>query len=293
MPRRIALLFLVLGLTTPSWAVYHNSSGQKVSIYAYDALTSTPATYDAANILATLSLDGATSAALIDEHPAELGSGIYVFDLATTETNATMLILYAASLTTGVVIEPVTVYTQPTVSEIATAVAAALAPRTLDSEDYATSTTGGGLTTITTVLDVNVVEVDGVPVSVGTAPPTSATIATAIEPVIAARTLEPDDYATSSSIPVIDLSDVATSESVAAVAAAVEAVPTVADILAGVVDGTVDLKTALKRILAVTANDVAVTLADPNVLAYKDSASSNTVVTHSVPTSGASRTAEF
>ena len=122
--KRIAFLFFLLCISTPALAVYHNTAGQKISIYAYDSGTTSPATYDAANIFATISVDGATSVSLLDEHPAEIGSGIYVFDLATTETNASMLILYAASSTPGVVIEPVTVYTRLTAAEIAAAILA-------------------------------------------------------------------------------------------------------------------------------------------------------------------------
>ena len=65
----------------------------------------------------------------------------------------------------------------------------------------------------------------------------------------------------------------------------------VANILAGVVDGTVDVETALKRILSVIVNDSTGTIGtDPTTLAYKDSAGSATVVSMSVPDSGSGRT---
>ena len=65
------------------------------------------------------------------------------------------------------------------------------------------------------------------------------------------------------------------------------------EIFGGAVDGGIDLEEAIKRILAVVCNNVAITIADPNVLAYKNSAGDTTVVTHSVPAAGTSRTATF
>jgi len=63
-----------------------------------------------------------------------------------------------------------------------------------------------------------------------------------------------------------------------------------ADIMGAIVDGTVDLETALKRILSTTCNSIVATGTDPKVLAYKDDAGTSTVVTHSVPTAGTGRT---
>lgn len=65
----------------------------------------------------------------------------------------------------------------------------------------------------------------------------------------------------------------------------------VTGVLAGVVDGTVDIEEALKKILAVTTGSASVSGTDPKVIAYKDAAGTSTVRTHSVPTAGTGRTA--
>lgn len=57
----------------------------------------------------------------------------------------------------------------------------------------------------------------------------------------------------------------------------------VAATLAGVVDGTVTVDVALKRILAATSGTLAITGADPLTFAYKNAAGTTTVVSHSVP----------
>ena len=64
---------------------------------------------------------------------------------------------------------------------------------------------------------------------------------------------------------------------------------TVSAILGGVVDGSIDVETALKRILSATSNDIVATGTDPKELVYKDSAGAD-VMTHSVPASGSGRT---
>jgi len=66
-----------------------------------------------------------------------------------------------------------------------------------------------------------------------------------------------------------------------------------AGLFATALDGAISLQTALQRILAVSVNSCAVTIADPNVLVYKNSAGDTTVVTHSIPRAGTSRTSTF
>lgn len=64
-------------------------------------------------------------------------------------------------------------------------------------------------------------------------------------------------------------------------------------LFATALDGAISLQTALQRILAVTVNNTEVTIADPNILIYKNSAGDAAVVTHSIPRAGTSRTSTF
>ncbi len=93
-------------------AIIRNTAGQGLYIYAHDTAADEPETGDAANITATLSLDGGVAGALTDVNPDEIGGGVYWFDLTQAETNAAALSLIAVSVTADVQIDPVLVLTQ-------------------------------------------------------------------------------------------------------------------------------------------------------------------------------------
>ncbi|MBW7907170.1 MAG: hypothetical protein LC135_01975 [Phycisphaerae bacterium] len=80
-----------------------------VLIYAYDLDTGAPVSGDAANISAALSLDGGEAEALAA--PAEVDAaalpGWYAYALDADQTDADVLLLAAASSTSGVTIDPV------------------------------------------------------------------------------------------------------------------------------------------------------------------------------------------
>lgn len=105
-----------------------NAANQKVTVYAWDIVNDAPKTGDAANITAQISKDGAASAATNDTNPTELDStnhpGVYVFDMTQAESNANMLNITPKSSTTGVIIEPVTIYTEASVTQTGDAYAA-------------------------------------------------------------------------------------------------------------------------------------------------------------------------
>jgi hypothetical protein len=97
-------------------AVYKNKASQKLAVFAVDA-TGAPKTGDANNISAQISKDGGGCAPTDDVHPTELDAtnakGIYLFDLAQAETNADLIVVSPVSTTSGVVLRPVIVYTEP------------------------------------------------------------------------------------------------------------------------------------------------------------------------------------
>jgi len=101
-------------------AIYKNKASQKVAVFAVDA-DGAAKTGDAANITAQISLDGAACAATNDTNPTELDAtdapGIYLFDLTQAETNANLIVLAADSSTSGVVLRPVVIYTEPEVRD--------------------------------------------------------------------------------------------------------------------------------------------------------------------------------
>lgn len=107
-----------------------NVASQKIAVYAYLTTGDTPGpkTGDAANITAKIFQDGGAAATTDDANPTELDStnapGVYLFDLTQGESNADLIVLKAVSATSGVMIEPVILYTEawPTATEIATAV---------------------------------------------------------------------------------------------------------------------------------------------------------------------------
>jgi hypothetical protein len=102
-------------------ALFKNVASQKVTVYAYDTTAEAAETGDASNIVAQISLDGAASVAISDTNPTELDAtdhpGVYVFDLATTETNANLLVISAVSSTTAIWIEPISIYTRAAVQD--------------------------------------------------------------------------------------------------------------------------------------------------------------------------------
>lgn len=93
-----------------------NTASQKVAVYAYDG-NGLPVDGDAAQITAQISLDYGASAAVTDTNPTELDAinhpGWYVFDLTQAETNADAIILTPTSSTDGVSFSPIIIY--PTV----------------------------------------------------------------------------------------------------------------------------------------------------------------------------------
>lgn len=98
--------------------MYKNVSGQKVTLYAYNASTGIPVTGDAANITAYVSKDHGAATVLADTSATELDSvkapGAYVFDVAQGETNADCLDYTAVSSTTDVYLAPIlNIYTVP------------------------------------------------------------------------------------------------------------------------------------------------------------------------------------
>lgn len=116
--------------------MYKNVASQKIAIYAHDTAADAPKTGDAANITAQISKDGAACAATNDTNPTELDAadapGVYIFDMLQAETNADLIVLSAVSSTADIQIEPVIIYTVPTVAEIATAIMAKIVDGTLD-----------------------------------------------------------------------------------------------------------------------------------------------------------------
>lgn len=99
--------------------MYKNISGQKVAIYAHDTSADAPKTGDAANITAYISKDGGAATQSNDINPTELDAtnmkGIYIFDTTQAETNCDLFMLSAVSSTSGIQIEPVIIYTIPSI----------------------------------------------------------------------------------------------------------------------------------------------------------------------------------
>jgi len=105
------LLLIILFFCSPSWALYKNVTSQKVPIYPWNISSSTEVTGDAANITATISIDGAASSPLTDTNPVERDRGVYFFDVTQAETNGNLITIYASSTTSGCYIQPVSIYT--------------------------------------------------------------------------------------------------------------------------------------------------------------------------------------
>ncbi len=94
-----------------------NTSGQKLTVFAFDATTNTPKSADAANITAYYDLDDAGVTVLTDtsatEKDATNAKGYYIFDLAQAETNGNKILFSAKSSTANIVViaVPAVVYT--------------------------------------------------------------------------------------------------------------------------------------------------------------------------------------
>jgi len=97
--------------------IYKNKASQKLAVTAIDTSTGALKTGDAGNITGAISKDGGASAATNDANPTELDStnhpGVYIFDLATAETNADLLALEVESSTGNISLgDPLLILTQ-------------------------------------------------------------------------------------------------------------------------------------------------------------------------------------
>lgn len=105
-------------------ALFKNTTGQKIAVFAWDTVNDTEKTGDAANITAQISKDGGATAPSNDVNPAELDAvdapGVYLFDLTQEETNCDLLILFAVSSTANIKLEPVIIYTDASVQAVIT-----------------------------------------------------------------------------------------------------------------------------------------------------------------------------
>lgn len=79
-----------------------NVASQKWTVFAFDETDNTAKTGDAANITATISIDGATAGTVIDTNPVEHSVGYYVFDISQAESNGDMLTIIPVSTTTSI-----------------------------------------------------------------------------------------------------------------------------------------------------------------------------------------------
>lgn len=100
-------------------AFYKNTASQKFYVYAWDSVNKVPKTGDASNITARISKDGGASAQTNDVNPTEIDAtymkGLYAFDATQAESNANAILVSAVSSTSGIVIEPLIIYTEPEV----------------------------------------------------------------------------------------------------------------------------------------------------------------------------------
>lgn len=97
--------------------MFKNVASQKIALFAFDSATNLPKTGDAANITAYVSKDHGTVTVLADttatEQDAVNAKGMYLFDLAQSETNGDELTFSAKSATSGIVIVPRMISTLP------------------------------------------------------------------------------------------------------------------------------------------------------------------------------------
>ena|SRR3990167_5460669 len=89
-----------------------NVAGQGIYIYAHDTLADAAKLGDAANITATISIDGDTTpSAIADTNPDEIGGGVYWFNLSQAESNGDALAIIPVSTTPNVQIDPLIILT--------------------------------------------------------------------------------------------------------------------------------------------------------------------------------------
>jgi hypothetical protein len=113
------LLFFVLFVVDGSdcRAAVYKGTASKIAVYAYDPNTYEKISANEANITATLSRDGQTAAATNDVNPTEIGtSGVYIFDLNSTETDANIIVILASSTGAKTWLDPVVIYTEQSLS---------------------------------------------------------------------------------------------------------------------------------------------------------------------------------
>jgi hypothetical protein len=79
-----------------------NVAGQKWRVFAFDRSSNVPKTGDAANITASISIDGAALTGTNDTNPTELADGFYEFDLTQAETNGDSLLISPSSVTASI-----------------------------------------------------------------------------------------------------------------------------------------------------------------------------------------------
>lgn len=92
-----------------------NTAGQKWIVFAFNRTSNAPITGDAANITASLRLDGGAANPIDDTNPTELSGGYYAFDLTAAETNADLIVIIPVSATADVLVigVPGAVWTEP------------------------------------------------------------------------------------------------------------------------------------------------------------------------------------
>lgn len=96
-----------------------NTAGQKWTVFAFQdqggASPGEPVTGDAANITASVYIDGAAANAVDDTNPTEVAGGYYTFDITAAESNGEQIVIVAASSTANVNVigVPGVVYTTP------------------------------------------------------------------------------------------------------------------------------------------------------------------------------------
>lgn len=109
--------------------MFKNTSGQKLTVFAFDSTTNLPKTGDAANITAYRDLDDGGVTVLTDtsatEKDATNAKGYYIFDLSQAETNGDKILFSAKSSTGNIVVVavPAVVYTFPATGILAPATA--------------------------------------------------------------------------------------------------------------------------------------------------------------------------
>lgn len=85
--------------------ILRNVAGQKLTVIAINVTTNLVVSGDAANITATISLDGGAPAASNDVNPTELGTtGQYQFDLTQAETDGALFVVAPVSSTSNVIV---------------------------------------------------------------------------------------------------------------------------------------------------------------------------------------------